>query len=364
MLAPPTDGHGGGAAFFDLDRTLIRRSSMLALAPALRRHGLIGWGSLARATAWHAVYLIRGVSSNQLAQAADQTFRLMKGWPVHEFQQLIAEEIEPLAALAFPDAIQRMRAHQARGEQAIVVSASLVDLVDPLAQRLGLDGTLASHAAVRDGRFSGRVDSFLYGSAKAAAVRAYADEHGIDLSASSAYTDSRSDIELLEAVGHPFAVNPDRSAQAGREGPGLARPALLLGPARPRRGRGSSAARVRQGNLAQRRGVLERAPAPVDVDRVERPHERPVVADRCGAHGPRRVAVLVAESRHSESRAELGLGQAEGKRARPAGEREDDSTSRVDEEREATVVDDARARARKLGRELPEVLDEVRVGTE
>ena len=208
---PAPTAAGRRAAFFDLDRTLIRRSSMLALAPALRRHGLIGWGSLARASIWHAVYLIRGVSSNQLAQAADQTFRLMRGWPVEEFRTLIEEQIEPLAALAFPDAIQRMRAHQARGEQAIVVSASLSDLVAPLALRLGLDGSLASEAETRDGRFTGCVSSFLHGSAKADAVRAYAAEHGIDLAESSAYTDSRSDIELLEAVGHPYAVNPDRA---------------------------------------------------------------------------------------------------------------------------------------------------------
>lgn len=200
-----------GAAFFDLDRTLIRRSSMLALAPSLRRHGLIGWGSLARASVWHAVYLIRGVSSSQLAQTADQTFRLMKGWPVEELQALIAEEIEPLAALAFPDAISRMRAHQARGERAIVVSASLVDLVEPLAQRLGLDGAIASRAETADGKYTGRVESFLHGSAKADAVRAYAAEHGIELGASSSYTDSRSDVQLLEAVGHPYAVNPDRA---------------------------------------------------------------------------------------------------------------------------------------------------------
>jgi HAD superfamily hydrolase (TIGR01490 family) len=199
------------AAFFDLDRTLIRRSSMLALAPALKRQGLIGWGALARASIWHAVYLVRGVSSSQLADAADQTFRLMRGWPVEELQTLIAAEIEPLAALAFPDAIQRMRAHQARGEHAVVVSASLVQLVEPLAQRLGLDAALGSHAELRDGRFTGRVESFLHGRAKADAVRVYAAEHGIDLAASSAYTDSRSDIELLEAVGHPYAVNPDRA---------------------------------------------------------------------------------------------------------------------------------------------------------
>jgi HAD superfamily hydrolase (TIGR01490 family) len=202
-----------GAAFFDLDRTLIRRSSMLALAPTLRRHGLIGWRSLARTTLWHAVYLISGVSSRELAKAADQTFRLMRGWPVEELRALIAEQIEPLAALAFPDAIQRMRAHQARGEPTVVVSASLVDLVAPLAERLGLDGAIGSRAETRDGLYTGRVESFLHGPAKSAAVRRYAEEHRIDLGASSAYTDSRSDIELLETVGHPYAVNPDRALE-------------------------------------------------------------------------------------------------------------------------------------------------------
>lgn len=202
---------GRGAAFFDLDRTLIRRSSMLALAPTLRRNGLIGWRSLARASVWHAVYLIRGVSSRELSHVAEQTFELMQGWPVDEFRALIAEEIEPLAALAFPDAIARMRAHQARDEPAIVVSASLVDLVEPLAERLGLDGAIASRAEIHDGRYTGRVETFLHGAAKADAVRRYAAACGFELAASSAYTDSRSDIELLQVVGRPYAVNPDRA---------------------------------------------------------------------------------------------------------------------------------------------------------
>jgi HAD superfamily hydrolase (TIGR01490 family) len=209
--ASVADAVGSGAAYFDLDRTLIRRSSMLALAPTLRRKGLIGWRSLARASVWHAVYSIRGVSSRELAQVAEQTFKLMRGWPVEEFRELIAGQIEPLAALAFPDAIARMRAHQARGEPAIVVSSSLIDLVDPLAQRLGLDGAMASRAEIRDGRYTGRAETFLHGAAKANAVRRHAARSGIDLVASSAYTDSRSDIELLQAVGHPYAVNPDRA---------------------------------------------------------------------------------------------------------------------------------------------------------
>jgi HAD superfamily hydrolase (TIGR01490 family) len=204
---------GRGAAFFDLDRTLIRRSSMLALAPTLRRHGLIGWRSLARASLWHAVYLVRGVSSRELNHVAGKTFKLMEGWPVEQLRELIQTQIEPLAALAFPDAISRMRAHQARGERAIVVSSSLIDLVDPLAERLGLDGAIASRPEIRDGRYTGRVEAFLHGAAKAEAVRRYAAARDLELSASSAYTDSRSDIQLLQTVGHPFAVNPDRALQ-------------------------------------------------------------------------------------------------------------------------------------------------------
>jgi HAD superfamily hydrolase (TIGR01490 family) len=217
---PAGESRPGGAAFFDLDRTLIRRSSMLAMAPTLRRHGLIGWRSLARATAWHAVYLVRGVSSKELSDVAGQTFRLMRGWPVDEFRALIAEQIEPLAALAFPDAIQRMRAHQARGEPAIVVSASLIDLVQPLADRLGLDAAIGSRAAIADGRYTGEVETFLHGKAKADAVRQYAEANGIDLAASSSYTDSRSDIQLLEAVGHPHAVNPDKALEREAEAHG------------------------------------------------------------------------------------------------------------------------------------------------
>ena len=113
-----------------------------------------------------------------------------------------------------------MRAHQARGEQAVVVSASLIDLVQPLADRLGLDAAIGSRAAIRDGRYTGAVETFLHGQAKADAVREYAAVHGIDLAASSAYTTARSDIQLLQAVGHPHAVNPDRALRRAAEAHG------------------------------------------------------------------------------------------------------------------------------------------------
>ena len=93
----------------------------------------------------------------------------------------------------------------------IVVSASLIELVEPLARRLELDGAMGTRAEIRDGRFTGQVDSFLHGQTKADAVRGYAAAHDIDLSCSSAYTDSRSDMQLLEVVGHAYAVNPDRT---------------------------------------------------------------------------------------------------------------------------------------------------------
>ena len=168
----------------------------------------------------------------------------MRGWPVEEFRALIAEEIEPLAALAFPDAIPHARPPGAR-EQAIVVSASLVDLVEPLAQRLGLDGGHRVAREIRDGRYTGRARRSSTG-AKAEAVRARC-ETGIDLAASSAYTDSRSDIELLQTVGHPFAVNPDRALGKARLAT-TGRCCGSLGPAPARGGGGSASARVEGGS--------------------------------------------------------------------------------------------------------------------
>ena len=336
----PAGSPARGAAFFDLDRTLIRRSSMLALAPTLRRHGLIGWRSLARASIWHAVYLSAASARGALPASPTRPSGSCAAGPSRSCSALIAEEIEPLAALAFPDAITRMRAHQARGERAIVVSASLVDLVEPLADRLGLDAAIASRAEIRDGRYTG-------GSSRSCTAPRRPTRCGVrrrrtasTSAASSAYTDSRSDIQLLEAVGHPYAVNPDR-ALAGRRGARLAGPALRLEQALARRGGGGAAARPRRASrrgLAPCAGAWRRAAGLRRARRSGRALRRRSSRRRCRSarRGPDvaglpEVVDAEAGDRHAadrrEERERVGVAVEHGddRRARSAG----NSTSRI-----------------------------------
>jgi HAD superfamily hydrolase (TIGR01490 family) len=198
------------AAFFDVDRTLIRRSSTLALAPALRRHGLIGRVALLRSALGQLVYVVRGVTAQELDRMADRGFGMMEGWSEAAVAGVVTAELEMLGALAFPDVLGIVARERANGRAAIAISASLATVVAPLAERLGLDAAIGSVAETRRGRFTGRSTFFCHGENKARALHALADAAGLDLAACSAYTDSVTDCALLEAVGEPHAVNPDR----------------------------------------------------------------------------------------------------------------------------------------------------------
>jgi phosphoserine phosphatase len=92
----------------------------------------------------------------------------------------------------------------------IIVSASGAEVVEPIGEMLGADGVVATQMEIVDGRYTGEIDYYAYGANKAAALERLAAEHHYDLSRSYAYSDSATDIHMLEAVGHPFAVNPDR----------------------------------------------------------------------------------------------------------------------------------------------------------
>jgi phosphoserine phosphatase len=100
-----------------------------------------------------------------------------------------------------------------------LVSASPEEIVEPLAEHLGVDGCIASRTVVdEEGRYAGEMEFYSYGPFKAEAIRALAEREGIDLDESSAYSDSYTDLPMLETVGHPVAVNPDRVlAKVARE---------------------------------------------------------------------------------------------------------------------------------------------------
>jgi HAD superfamily hydrolase (TIGR01490 family) len=199
------------AAFFDLDRTLLRRSSALALAGTFRRRGVIGRVQVLKAAFWQLLFVARGASAETVRKASEDGLMLLRGFTRAAMQELVAEALEPvLKPLVYPEALALADEHRERGEPTYIVSAALQEIVDGLAGELGFDGALGTICEVQDGAYTGRPLRSCHGAAKAEAVRELADAKGLDLAASTAYSDSHTDLAFLEAVGNPVAVNPDR----------------------------------------------------------------------------------------------------------------------------------------------------------
>ena len=202
---------GATAAFFDLDRTLIRRSSALALAGSFQERGLIGRTQLAKAAAWQLLFAARGAGAETVRKAAEDGLMLLKDLEVEEMRALVSEAMEPaLKPLVFREPLDLVARHRERGERVYIVSAALQEIVDALANELGFDGAVGSVCEVVDGRYTGRSLRACHGPGKADAVRELAAAEDIDLERSTAYSDSHTDLPFLEAVGNAVAVNPDR----------------------------------------------------------------------------------------------------------------------------------------------------------
>jgi HAD superfamily hydrolase (TIGR01490 family) len=200
------------AAFFDLDRTLIRRSSALALAGSFRERGVIGRGQLAKAAAWQLLFAARGAGAETVRKAAEDGLMLLKGFAVDDLRRMVGEAMEAvLKPLVYAEPLQLVARHRERGEPVYLVSATLQEIVEEIARELGLDGAIGSVCGIEDGVYTGRSLRAAHGEGKAAAIRELAEREGLDLAASTAYSDSHTDLPFLEAVGKPVAVNPDRA---------------------------------------------------------------------------------------------------------------------------------------------------------
>jgi HAD superfamily hydrolase (TIGR01490 family) len=199
------------AAFFDLDRTLLRRSSALALAGSFRERGMISRRLLLQAAAWQLLFVARGASHEAVRRGAEDGLRLLAGHRPEELRELVADAMEPvLRPLVYAEPLSLVERHRERGERVYVVSATLQEIVDAIADDLGFDGALGTVCEVQDGHYTGRASRALHAEAKAEALRELAAREDFDLSACTAYSDSHTDLPFLEAVGHPVAVNPDR----------------------------------------------------------------------------------------------------------------------------------------------------------
>jgi HAD superfamily hydrolase (TIGR01490 family) len=203
------------AAFFDLDKTVISRSSMMAFASAFRREGLVTRRTLARGAWTQLVYVKWGAGPKKLARVQSSVLQVTRGWEQDAVRRIVAERLsDAIDPIVYDEARRLMAAHRAAGRRIYLVSAAPEEIVQPIGHHLGVDEAIASRPDIdADGRYAGTIERYAYGPAKALIMRELARHAGIDLAASYAYTDSITDVPMLEAVGHPVAVNPDKALE-------------------------------------------------------------------------------------------------------------------------------------------------------
>jgi HAD superfamily hydrolase (TIGR01490 family) len=208
------------AAFFDLDKTLMAGSSGMQFARVATRHGVVGRRQLASWAIEHLRYRLRGTTDERTAEVLRVARDLIAGVPARSLERMNPEVMAAILPRVYPPMLDEIYAHQDAGRATFIVSAAGNGVVETLAAVLGMDGGIGTRYEVDpEGAFTGRFDGpFVYGPGKVEAMEAFAAEHGIDLAASYAYSDSLSDLPMLRAVGHPVAVNPDPAlAELARE---------------------------------------------------------------------------------------------------------------------------------------------------
>jgi HAD superfamily hydrolase (TIGR01490 family) len=208
------------AAFFDVDRTLVRGSSMLALAGPLWRAGLLPSRSVLSAAIRGLQFSAHGFSEEEIQRAVRTIGDAVRGMEAARVRR-VAEQSIPrvLGPRLYAEALELIAWHRERGHLIFLVSASTHELIDKLGRIVGADGVVASEAEIDGGRYTGMV-ALCHGMAKVDALRRLAAAHRVDLEGSFAYGDGGGDIPMLQAVGHPITVNADRRlrAAADREG--------------------------------------------------------------------------------------------------------------------------------------------------
>jgi HAD superfamily hydrolase (TIGR01490 family) len=210
--APPYRPAPAVAAFFDLDKTVISKSSTLAFGRPFYQYGLISRADALRSVAGHLVYRVAGANHGQMERVREWVTGLCRGWPVDRVREIVARHLDELILpFVYAEARALIGAHRDAGRDVIIVSTSGHEVVDPIARLLGADLVIATRMQVAAGRYTGQMDFYAYGEAKAARIRELAAERGYRLQDCYAYSDSATDLPLLKAVGHPHAVNPDRT---------------------------------------------------------------------------------------------------------------------------------------------------------
>jgi HAD superfamily hydrolase (TIGR01490 family) len=206
------------AAFFDLDKTIISRSSSLALSRPMYRAGMVSRGQLLRGAYAQLVYLLVGADEKKMDRLKEGMLALTKGWNRAEVERLVQDVIiDVIDPFVYQEALDLMELHRQERRRIYIVSSSPEEVVRPLARHFGVSGVLATRARIVEGRYTGELEFYMYGDRKAGAIRELAERVGIDLEGSYAYSDSVTDLAMLDSVGHPVAVNPDKELRKEAE---------------------------------------------------------------------------------------------------------------------------------------------------
>lgn len=206
-----------GAAFFDVDNTIMQGASIFHFARGLHRREFFTTADIAKA-AWQQIYFrVLGVEDPEhIDKARSSALAFIKGHQVTELQQ-IGEEIfdENMADKIWPGTRAIAQWHLDRGQRVWLITAAPIEIAAVIARRLGLTGALGTVAEHVDGVYTGRlVGEMLHGEGKAVAVREIAEREGLVLDECYAYSDSSNDLPMLSLVGHPCAINPDSGLRA------------------------------------------------------------------------------------------------------------------------------------------------------
>ena len=199
------------AAFFDLDKTIIARSSPLALGRSFFREGLIGRSFLLKALYAQLVFHLMGADEDKMEKMRLEAQQLTKGWEQERVLQVVTEVLdEVISPLIYAEALELMHDHREAGRLICIVSSSPEEIVKPLAEMLRVDEFIATRPAIEDGKYTGELEFYAYGPHKAEAISDLARQRDIQLMDSYAYSDSITDLPMLDLVGHPVVVNPDK----------------------------------------------------------------------------------------------------------------------------------------------------------
>ncbi|MFI5781411.1 HAD family hydrolase [Nocardia sp. NPDC051570] len=200
------------AAFFDLDKTVIAKSSAFVFSKPFFAQGLLDRRTVLESSYAHFLFLLSGADHDQMERMREHLTKMCAGWDVNQVRSIVAETLHELVdPLIYAEAADLIADHRIRGHDVVIVSASGEEIVAPIAAALGATYTAATRMVVENGRYTGEVEFYCYGQGKVEAMERLAASEGYDLSRCYAYSDSVTDLPMLSAVGHPTAVNPDRN---------------------------------------------------------------------------------------------------------------------------------------------------------